>query len=130
MNTGYRKNGGVMNKKIWLDSLGWGLVLWIIGYILGFVFFFILPTAMIGWAIMPIALIITFWVLLTKVSGTSFRYYLFIACVWTILAVALDFLFIVQLLKPADGYYKLDVLLYYVLTFASPLVVALWKKYK
>jgi hypothetical protein len=29
--------------------------------------------------------------------------------------------------KPADGYYKLDVYLYYILTFALPLIVG-WRK--
>lgn len=118
-----------MNKKFLFDSLGWGIVLWVIGYILGIVFFFILPTSLIGWAIMPIALFITLWVLLKKVSGTTFRYYLLIAVVWTIIAVASDYLFIVQVLKPADGYYKFDIYIYYVLTFISPLIVALWKNY-
>ena len=32
-----------MNKQLIRDMLGWGIVLWLIGYILGFVFFFILP---------------------------------------------------------------------------------------
>jgi len=36
-------------------------------------------------------------------------------------------LFIVKAFKPADGYYKLDVYLYYALTFALPLIVG-WRK--
>jgi hypothetical protein len=115
-------------KKLLFDSVGWGFILWVIGYILGFVFFFFLPTSLIGWVIMPIALIITFWVLFKKVSSQSFTHYLIVAVIWTIIAVIFDYLFIVQALKPADGYYKLDVYLYYTLTFISPLIVALWKR--
>jgi hypothetical protein len=118
-----------MNKKLLFDSLGWGMILWVIGYILGFIFFFFLPSAWIGWFVMPIGLIITFWVLFKKISSSSFGYYLIVATVWTAMAVLFDFLFIVQVLKPADGYYKLDVYLYYGLTFISPLIVSLWKKH-
>ncbi|MGE5624192.1 MAG: hypothetical protein ACM3ZT_01435 [Bacillota bacterium] len=47
--------------------------------------------------------------------------------VWTALAVALDYLLIVKLLKPTDGYYKPDVYLYYALTFLLPLLAFGWK---
>jgi hypothetical protein len=57
------------------------------------------------------------------VKGTSFKYYLIVAIIWTLIAVAFDYLFIVKLLKPADGYYKLDVYLYYIFTFILPLLV-------
>jgi len=117
-----------MNKELLKDSLGWGFILWLIGYALGFVFFFVLPTSLIGWAIMPIGLAITLWVLLKKVNSESFNYYLILAVIWTAIAVAFDFLFIVKALKPEDGYYKPDVYLYYTLTFISPLIVGWWKK--
>jgi len=117
-----------MNKQLLKDSLGWGFILWLIGYVLGFVFFFVLPTSLIGWAIMPIGLVITLWVLLKKLNSESFNYYLILAVIWTAIAVAFDYLFIVKTLKPADGYYKLDVYLYYTLTFISPLIVGWWKK--
>ncbi|HEY1303237.1 MAG TPA: hypothetical protein VGF24_06790 [Vicinamibacterales bacterium] len=39
----------------------------------------------------------------------------------------LVYLFIVKALKPADGYYKLDVYLYYALTFLIPVTVG-WKE--
>jgi uncharacterized membrane protein len=117
-----------MNKELLKDSLGWGFILWLIGYALGFVFFFVLPTSLIGWAIMPIGLAITLWVLLKKVNSESFNYDLILPVIWTAIAVVFDFLFIVKALKPADGYYKPDVYLYYTLTFISPLIVGWWKK--
>jgi hypothetical protein len=48
-------------------------------------------------------------------------HYLLIAIVWAAMAIGLDHLFIVKLLAPADGYYKLDVYLYYALTLALPI---------
>jgi len=116
-----------VHKQLLKDSIGWGIVLWLIGYILGFVFFFVLPTSMIGWAVMPIGLVITLWVLFRKVKADSFMYYFILAIVWTVIAVTFDYLFIIKLLNPADGYYKLDVYLYYALTFIIPLIVG-WRK--
>jgi uncharacterized membrane protein len=117
-----------MNKQLLKDSLGWGIIFWLIGYVLGFVFFFVLPTSLIGWVIMPIGLAITLWVLLKKVNSESLNYYLILAVIWTAIAIAFDYLFIVKALKPADGYYKPDVYFYYTLTFISPLIVGWWKK--
>ena len=119
-----------MNKQLIKDALGWGIGLWLIGYILGFAFFFILPPALLGWIIMPIGAVITIWVLIKKVKSQDFRYYLILAIFWMAIAIVFDYLFIVKALKPADGYYKLDVYLYYILTFIIPLIVGWWKKDK
>ncbi|MFA4872587.1 MAG: hypothetical protein WC659_01475 [Patescibacteria group bacterium] len=116
-----------MNKQLLKDALGWGFVLWLIGYALGMILFAMVPPSLIGWVIMPIGIIITLWVLFKKVKGNYFQYYVTLAIVWTVIAVVFDYFFIVKALKPADGYYKLDVYLYYVLTFVLP-VIAGWKK--
>jgi len=119
-----------MNKQFLRDTLGWGFILWFIGYVLGVILIFILPPSLIGWVIMPIGLIITFWVLLKKVKLAGLRDYLILAAVWTVIAVAFDYIFIVKVFHPADGYYKPDVYLYYLLTFIAPLIVCWWKKEK
>jgi hypothetical protein len=116
-----------MNKQTVKDSLGWGFVLWLIGYVLGIVFFALVPENLIGWIIMPIATVITFWVAFKKVQGDTFRYYCLVALVWLLIAVLGDYLFIVKALNPADGYYKPDVYLYYALTLAIPLLAG-WMK--
>jgi nicotinamide riboside transporter PnuC len=53
-----------------------------------------------------------------------------LAVIWTVIAVLFDYLFIVKAFKPADGYYKPDVYLYYALTFIVPLLIGWWKKSK
>lgn len=118
-----------MSKQLLKDSLGWGFILWLIGYALGFVFFAILPPGQIGWAIMPIGTIITLWVLFKKIKGENFRYYLILSIVWTLIAVIFDYLFIVKALNSAT-YYKVDVYLYYALTFILPLIIGWRKKQK
>ena len=110
-----------MNIQFVKDAFGWGSVLWIIGYALGMILFALVPVNLIGWIIMPIATVITLWVAFKKVKGDTLRYYCLVGLVWVLIAVFGDYLFIVKALKPVDGYYKLDVYLYYALTLAIPL---------
>lgn len=119
-----------MNRQLLKDTLGWGFLLWLIGYTLGMVLFSVIPLSMIGWILMPIGTVITLWVLFKKVKGGTLRYYLLLAITWTIIAIIFDYFFIVKLLKPADFYYKLDVYLYYSLTFILPLIIGWRKKVK
>jgi hypothetical protein len=116
-----------MNRQFFKDALGWGFVLWLIGYALGIMLFAAVPPAMIGWIILPIGIIITLWVLFKKITSEAFQYYLLLAVCWTLIAIAFDYVFIVKAFKPADGYYKLDVYLYYILTFVLPLFAG-WRK--
>lgn len=116
-----------MSKQFVKDALGWGAALWLIGYALGIILFPMVPPGMIGWIIMPIGILITLWVLLKKVHGDSFQYYAGLALVWVLIAIVFDYFLLVKLFNPADGYYKLDVYLYYALTFVLPLLVG-WRK--
>lgn len=115
-------------KKIFLNTLMWGFILWLIGYVLGFVFFAFVPKELIGWCIMPVAVAITLWVLFKKIERESFQCYIGLGVFWALMAVVLDYIFIVLLLKSSD-YYKLDVYLYYALIFLLPMVVG-WFKMK
>lgn len=117
-----------MNKQFLFDAFGWGFILWLAGYILGMILFFVVPVYMIGWIVMPIGAILTLWVLFRKVKGDSLGYYFLLALTWTSIAIVLDYVFIVQALKPADGYYKSDVYLYYILAFILPLMAGAKKK--
>ena len=116
-----------MNKQLLKDAAGWGIILWLIGYSLGIMLFVIAPAYLIGWIIMPIGTIITLWVLFKKIKADSFRYYALLAVVWVLIAIVFDYFFLVKMLNPADGYYKLDVYLYYALTFVLPLIIG-WRK--
>ena len=114
-------------KRIFLQNLIWGFVLWLIGYVLGIVFFMIMPQNMIGWVIMPIGIVITLLVLLKRINRETFSAYLDVALVWTLMAIVLDFVFIALLFAAGASYYKVDVYIYYALTFALPLAVGAFK---
>ncbi|MFZ2555445.1 MAG: hypothetical protein WAX57_01255 [Minisyncoccia bacterium] len=118
-----------MEKTFYKDVLGWGLGLWVIGYLLGFLFFAFVPISLIGWVIMPIGVFVALWVLLKKITSESLQHYFLVAIGWTIIAVIFDYFFLVLLLKPDDGYYKLDVYIYYALTFVLPVTIG-WHKTK
>lgn len=116
-----------MNRQLYKDTLGWGFLLWLIGYILGIVLFALVPPSLLGWTIMPIGTLITLWVLLKKVKSGSLQRYALIAVAWTSIAIVCDYLFLVLVFKPADGYYKLDVYIYYALTLILPLAVGWYR---
>ncbi len=116
-----------MNKrKILANTVFWGLLLWLFGYILGFVFFAFVPKEYIGWAIMPFGIAATLWVLFKRIKRESFTCYIGLGVIWTIIAVLFDYLFLVRLLNPTN-YYKLDVYLYYILTLLLPIIVGWYK---
>lgn len=119
-----------MDKQLIKDSLLWGFILWLFGYILGIVFFAFVPPTLLGWTIMPFGIIFTLWVLFKKIKKDSFKYYLILAIIWTLMAIVLDYFLLVKVFNPADGYYKLDVYLYYVINFILPVVIGWYKTKK
>jgi hypothetical protein len=119
-----------IDKQFFKDTFGWGFLLWLIGYILGMVLFMFVPTSAIGWIITPLGIILTLWVLTKKIKSLVFQYYLLIGLIWTVIAIVFDYFFIVKAFNPEDGYYKLDVYLYYTLTLLLPLVTGFWKQGK
>jgi hypothetical protein len=116
------------DKKNFLNTLFWGLILWLFGYVLGFVFFAFVPLNMIGWYILPIGTIVTLWVLFKKITRPQYMCYIGLGVIWTVMAVVLDYIFVVKLLK-AESYYKPSVYLYYALTLVLPIIVG-WIKIK
>lgn len=117
---------GVMNKQLLKDAVGWGFLLWLIGYGLGIALFTVLPTSILGWVITPIGLIIMLYVLFRKIKPTYLSYYVLLAFVWTAIAIVCDYLFLVRAFH-TTSYYKVDVYLYYILMFLVP-ILAGWRK--
>jgi hypothetical protein len=114
------------NLKIFLNTIFWGFILWLFGYILGFIFFGFVPKDLIGWYIMPLGITATLWVLLRKIARKEFKCYIGLGIFWTLIAVIFDYYFIVKLLN-SSNYYKLDVYTYYLLTFLLPIIVGWYK---
>ena len=120
-----------MNTKqvgILKNTLSWGLALWLFGYVLGIVFYGIVPNNLIGFVILPFGVIFTLWVLIKKIKREELMCYFGLGLIWTIMAILLDYIFIVKLFH-SIGYYKTDVYVYYILTFVLPIIVG-WFKFK
>ena len=119
-----------MDKQFYKDVLGWGFGLWLFGYLLGIALFVLVPPAMIGWIITPIGMLVSLRVLFKFLKSESLQHYFSIAVGWTLIAIVFDYIFLVMFFHPTDGYYKLDVYLYYGLTFILPLIVGWYKNKK
>lgn len=115
--------------KVFLNSILWGFILWLFGYLLGFVLFFFVPKEAIGWLILPFGVMATLWVLNKKIKRERLSDYIVVGVIWAIMAVALDYVFLVRLFTATD-YYKFDVFVYYVLTFLLPIFVGWYKLYQ
>lgn len=109
------------------NTLVWGLLLWLIGYVVGIVLYFVVPESYIGLVITPFAIILTVWVLLYKVKRPELTCYFVLGLVWAVMAVVLDYVFLVKLFGTGGSYYKPDVYLYYLLTLTLPAAVGYWK---
>ena len=114
-------------SQILKNNLMWGFVLWLIGWILGVVLFMTPLKSIMGWVITPIGTIITLWVLFKKINRERFLCYFGVAVIWTLMAIALDYLFNVLLFGIGASYYKLDIYIYYAITFILPLMVGAYK---
>lgn len=101
-----------------MDSLGWGLILWLVRDVLGVVLTTVAPAAPIGWVIVPVAGAFSLWVAFTRLKGETLSDYAVVAIAWTTVAMLCDYLFVVK--GPVEAYYHADVRLYYALTFIIP----------
>jgi len=114
---------------VFLNSVLWGFILWLFGYLLGFVLFFFVSKEAIGWLILPFGVMATFWVLFKQIKRERLSDYIVVGVIWAIMAVVLDYAFLVKLFNATD-YYKFDVFVYYILTFLLPIFVGWYKLYR
>lgn len=105
------------------ELFGWGFILWLYGYILGFIFYALVPPDMIGWFIAPFGIALPVYVLLRRVSVGDIRSDIELGIVWAVIAVVFDYVGIVLLLHPENGYYKPDVYFYYVTMLVLPVAI-------
>lgn len=109
-----------MDRTVLRDVALWGALLWLFGYVLGLVFYGLAPPSQLGWFIMPFGIAATCLVLWRWACPTSWAAALTLGVGWSLIAIVLDYFGIVKLLAPPDGYYKLDVYLYYLFTLVLP----------
>jgi hypothetical protein len=109
------------------DAAGLGTLLWLIGYLASLVLYFSPFATSMGWIILviftPFTILVTWWWF--RPRALTLNYYAGIGVAWMVIAIVLDYLFIVKLFG-AITYYGLDVLLYYALMFVIPVGVGVF----
>lgn len=114
--------------KQWItDMAGLGIVLWLIGYLASMVLFFSPFAAIMGRILIvvftPVTIVIAWWWFKRR-DRLSLQYYAKVGIAWMLIAIVLDYVFIVLLFQAT--YYGPDVFLYYALTFFIPVGVGLY----
>jgi hypothetical protein len=112
--------------KQWVkDTLGLGVLFWLFGYLVSLALFVSPVAGIMGWIITlsftPVTIAITWWWF--QARDLPLAYFAEVGIVWTAIAVALDYLFIVRLFQAV--YYGPDVFAYYALTFLIPVGVGM-----
>jgi hypothetical protein len=114
-----------MNQWI-KDTAGLGIVLWLLGYLASLLLFFSPFASSMGWVLLavftPVTIAVAWWWF--RARDLALTYYAGVGAAWTVIAVVLDYLFIVLLFQAT--YYGIDVFVYYAMTFLIPVGVGLY----
>jgi hypothetical protein len=113
--------------KQWIkDTAGLGTGLWLVGYLASLLLFFSPYAGVMGWVLLavctPVTIAVAWWWF--RARDLALTYYAGVGTAWTVIAVVLDYLFIVLLFQAT--YYGPDVFVYYALTFLIPVGVGLY----
>jgi hypothetical protein len=122
------RNGKNTSMKQWIkDTAGLGTALWLMGYLASLVLFFSPYAGIMGWILLviftPVTMVIVWW-WFSRRELLPLQYYVKVGVAWVLIAVVLDYLFIVLMFQAA--YYGTDVFLYYTVTFLIPVGVGLY----
>src|SRR5262245_15946099 len=123
---------GHRTRQALIDMLGLGLLLWALGYAMGFVIItlpgypdvMLQPAMLAGFGLLVTAVTsgLAYWRFRGR-GGISWAHAAAIGASWLGVAVVCDFLFIVLLFQ-AWNYYRPDVALYYAITLVAPALAA------
>jgi len=119
-------------KPEYVDTLGFGFLVWLVIYLMGFLIVLIpgypasilTPSVLIPLTVLFALVTAAFaFFRFRKRQGISWSYALLIGYTWTGIAILLDYVFIVLLFN-AQNYYRLDIIIYYIITLIVPTGVA------
>jgi hypothetical protein len=110
------------------DTAGLGVLFWLVGYLAGIVLFFTPYRDSMGWVMLvtftPFTILVTWWWFRQRLY-LSPGYYAGVGIAWALIAVVLDYLFIVRLFS-SPAYYSLHIYVYYALMFLIPVAVGMY----
>jgi hypothetical protein len=110
------------------DTAGPGIFFWLVGYLAGMVLFFTPFRDSMGWIITaiftPFTILVAWWWFRNR-GYLSREYYAGVGVAWALIAIVLDYLFIVMLFS-SMAYYSLHIYIYYALMFLIPVGVGMY----
>jgi len=122
------RNGKTTGMKQWIkDTAGLGTAFWLIGYLASLVLFYTPYAGIMGWILLAVFTPVTIaiaWLWFKHREPLTLQYYAGVGGAWVIIAIILDYLFIVLLFQ--ETYYEPDVFVYYTATFLIPVGVGLY----
>ena len=106
-------NGKNISMKQWIkDTAGLGIAFWFAGYLASLALFFTPYAGIMGWILLavftPVTVAIAWW-WFKKRERLDLQYYAGVGVAWVLIAVVLDYLFIVLMFQAS--YYETDVFL-------------------
>ena len=110
------------------DTAGLGTFFWLLGYLASLVLYFSPIPYSIGWVLLVILTPFTIWVTwwwFRPRERLPLQYYAGVGIAWALIAIVLDYLFIVMLFG-SPAYYALHIYLYYALMFLIPVAVGMY----
>ncbi len=112
-----------------MDTLGWGFMLWVLGFALGMMLFPFVPVERLGWFISPVMFVVTVWVAIKRLRGSGEKpnYFILVGMSWLLIAVLFDYLFLVKAFV-VQNYYDADIFVYYGLSLLIPIVMGVTGK--
>jgi hypothetical protein len=116
-------------QQLLKDTAGIGTLLWLIGYLASLILYFSPLSYALGWVLLVIFTPFTIWVTWRWFWERTLplSYYAGVAVSWSVIAIVLDYLFIVLLFHSLD-YYKPDVFVYYAVMFLVPVGIGMYLK--
>jgi hypothetical protein len=109
-----------------IDIFVFGILFWLIGFIASMILFPFVPKNFLGWILCIIFTPITCVIAYYRFKNRELKLfcYFMTGVFWALIAIILDYIFLVKLFNIAD-YYKLDVFVYYTIMFLIPLIIGL-----
>jgi hypothetical protein len=103
------------------------VLFWLIGYLASLGLFFSSYAGIMGWILIavftPVTIAIAWWWFRQR-ERLPLQYYAGVGVAWVLIAIVLDYLFIVLMFQAT--YYGIDVVVYYAVTFLVPVGVGLY----
>lgn len=115
----------ILRRKL-IDTLGLGFGLWLLGFALGMMLFPFVAVAVMGRYIIAIMLPVTLYVAYVRLAALreTIAYYLTVGISWLLIAVVMDYAFLVKAFS-VQNFYDTDILMSYALSFLVPVAIGL-----